>query len=855
MEEGMRSHLIGLLLATGLAALWMPQVVTAQPGEPRIHPGDRQTAASPDSLVSQFAPPGATVGIVRSDNSQLPVPVPSDQPLTVQQVEDLVRAAVRHAGGLAQMLEPDARIVVIKTNLVEVKKSGDGTVTDWRVVRAVARLVHEIAPDARVKVIESCNWDEPGGEGWKEDGWGYAGYDQLDSLGYVELVNMNFDSTYAKPIPGGGLVRDEFQYPVVMDSVDCFIDAPVVKIIGTVGLTAAMKNLVGMVPNTGDAHRNDVIDHSNAYLDEGIIDLNLLHPVDFVVADAIVGVERAKTTTWDGQPVRLNTVLASADVVAADAVAARLIGLNPDDIEYLGLAQKLGMGVAETEHIDVRGDAVERIGRRFEKMKSLYERYGQTPRDWVLKGPFPASSSDEDFLDPRGLVVVPGEDGWSQPVYTSADRVNIKKYLGRPQHCAVYSYTEFEAQRDEPAHLWVGSGEAMTVWIDGEEVYSFDGRRRHKVPNEQHHIQVSAGRHGLLVKLYQTIGSFDFSLNICEAEDDPRYSGNRVAGLRFSLPGGVTAEIPRSGSKEGGVSFDLGDWLTRRTFDLDIEEVIDSRHGLPEDGIHQIDFDAEGRLWVATEEGVYCRTGDTTWTVYGEDEGVRTGWVRELMVNPRDDNVWVSIRGKLHQYDGDSWQVHFPDNWHGSIFTDNEGNTCASVWQNGVRCYDEGKWISYRQYDENGNHANWAEVGAFDARGTLWVGTWGHGVLTYDGETWEQFGVRQGMADNHPIRIAIAPNGDVWTTFACPGISRYRRGKWKSYYDDGAPDSEVGNLLITRTGTVWAATQGGRPDLSRFDGKHWAAASCGGRIEDMIEAEDGRIWLATRNSVVALRLE
>jgi len=54
---------------------------------------------------------------------------------------------------------------------------------------------------------------------------------------------------------------------------------------------------------------------------------------------------------------------------------------------------------------------------------------------------------------------------------------------------------------------------------------------------------------------------------------------------------------------------------------------------------------------------------------------------------------------------------------------------------------------------------------------------------------------------------------------------------------------------------VWAATQGGRPDLSRFDGKHWAAASCEGRIEDMIEAEDGRIWLATRNSVVALRLE
>ena len=45
----------------------------------------------------------------------------------------------------------------------------------------------------------------------------------------------------------------------------------------------------------------------------------------------------------------------SADVVAADAVSARLIGLNPDDIEYLILGERRGLGVADLARIEVRG--------------------------------------------------------------------------------------------------------------------------------------------------------------------------------------------------------------------------------------------------------------------------------------------------------------------------------------------------------------------------------------------------------------------------------------------------------------------------------------------------------------------
>jgi len=286
---------------------------------------------------------------------------------------------------------------------------------------------------------------------------------------------------------------------------------------------------------TASPHRVRLIPHTLNTLAEAIVDLNLLHRVDFVVSDLIRGMERAKTSSWEGQAVRMNTILAGPDVVAVDAISAELIGLNPDDIEYLTLAEMRGLGVASTDRIEVRGEEVERVSRRFEKSPGEADRYGQTPKVWTIRGPFPTGDPAEEFLDPSDLSVVTGEDGWSEPIYFYDDRIDLRRPLGKPTNCIAYAYTDFVAPRDEPAELWVGSGEHMAVWIDGEKVYGFEGARRHEIPLDKQPIRLTKGKHGLLVKVYQTFGDFDFSLNICEAEEDPRYEGNRVRGLKFMV--------------------------------------------------------------------------------------------------------------------------------------------------------------------------------------------------------------------------------------------------------------------------------------------------------------------------------
>ena len=57
-------------------------------------------------------------------------------------------------------------------------------------------------------------------------------------------------------------------------------------------------------------------------------------------------------------PVVKNVILASADQVAIDAVAAKLMGFDPLSIQYIRLAHERGLGVGDPREIELVGDDV-----------------------------------------------------------------------------------------------------------------------------------------------------------------------------------------------------------------------------------------------------------------------------------------------------------------------------------------------------------------------------------------------------------------------------------------------------------------------------------------------------------------
>jgi hypothetical protein len=117
--------------------------------------------------------------------------------------------------------------------------------------------------------------------------------------------------------------------------------------------TGAMKNAFGGLLNN---HRH----YTHSWIHRTLVDLlkiqQEIHPGVFAVMDG--------TTAGNGPgprtmfPVVKNYMLASSDQVAIDAVAAKMMGVDPLSIEYIRVAHEGGLGVGDPRDIQVVGDDI-----------------------------------------------------------------------------------------------------------------------------------------------------------------------------------------------------------------------------------------------------------------------------------------------------------------------------------------------------------------------------------------------------------------------------------------------------------------------------------------------------------------
>lgn len=127
---------------------------------------------------------------------------------------------------------------------------------------------------------------------------------------------------------------------------------PSVKTHGHSQTTGAIKNAFGGL-------LKEVRHYAHEFIHEVMVDLMLmqreLHPGIFAVMDGTVMGDGAGPRTMI--PREGNLILASADQVAIDAIAARIMGFDPLSIRYLRLCHERGLGVADPREIEIVGDA------------------------------------------------------------------------------------------------------------------------------------------------------------------------------------------------------------------------------------------------------------------------------------------------------------------------------------------------------------------------------------------------------------------------------------------------------------------------------------------------------------------
>jgi uncharacterized protein (DUF362 family) len=143
--------------------------------------------------------------------------------------------------------------------------------------------------------------------------------------------------------------------------------------------TGAVKNAFGGLLRE---HRH----YTHSWIHETLVDLlaiqQEIHPGIVAVMDG--------TTAGNGPGPRTmtpeikNVILASADQVAIDAVAANLMGFDPLSIDYIRLGHERGLGVGDVREIELLGDDISgedwgfEVGYNFHRFLAWMAWYGPT---------------------------------------------------------------------------------------------------------------------------------------------------------------------------------------------------------------------------------------------------------------------------------------------------------------------------------------------------------------------------------------------------------------------------------------------------------------------------------------------
>jgi uncharacterized protein (DUF362 family) len=100
----------------------------------------------------------------------------------------------------------------------------------------------------------------------------------------------------------------------------------------------------------------------HTHLSRNIVDLASVIRPSLAVIDGIIAGEGHETS---GDPVEMNLVIAGADPVAVDSVGAAVMGIPPESVKHLRLAEEAGLGTSRLDRIQVLGEPVEKVKRKF----------------------------------------------------------------------------------------------------------------------------------------------------------------------------------------------------------------------------------------------------------------------------------------------------------------------------------------------------------------------------------------------------------------------------------------------------------------------------------------------------------
>lgn len=212
----------------------------------------------------------------------------------------------------------------IKPNLVVAKPAAEGATTSPSIVEGVIQyLQHHGCKN--ISIMEG-SWV---GDNTKR-AFKVCGYEDISRKYNIPLYDLKEDSSVVRKI--GDLELNICKKAL---EVDFLINIPVLKAHCQTVMTCALKNLKGCIPDKEKRRFHALgLTKPIGYLGKAI-------PVGLIIVDGMAG---DLTFEEGGNPVQMDRIIIGKDPVLIDTYAASLLGHTKADIEYIGVAENMGVG-------------------------------------------------------------------------------------------------------------------------------------------------------------------------------------------------------------------------------------------------------------------------------------------------------------------------------------------------------------------------------------------------------------------------------------------------------------------------------------------------------------------------------
>lgn len=250
----------------------------------------------------------------------------------------LFDAAIQAAGGMGRFVKK-GQTVVVKPNIGWDREPEAAANTNPELV---GRIISHCMNAGAKKVYVFDNSCDYGPSCYKTSGIQNA----VKTAG-ATIVPGNHERYYQEvEIPNAKKLNHTKVHELILES-DVYINVPVLKHHSSSGLTLAMKNQMGVVWDRGVYHAKD--------LHRCIADFCLYRKPDLNIMDAYrVTLRNGPQRAGKDDVVLKKDLLLSTDIIAIDAAAAKIFGVNPREIRHIYYGHQEGIGNMELDQLNIK---------------------------------------------------------------------------------------------------------------------------------------------------------------------------------------------------------------------------------------------------------------------------------------------------------------------------------------------------------------------------------------------------------------------------------------------------------------------------------------------------------------------